>query len=174
MSEFKNNMINFSFDDNNKYSFCIEKSNQVLEKINSNNLIFKIVNNSLIRISENEFNQVRLKNTRKYIRRKHWNIFWNCLHYITYIYPNNPSDNDKLQIKEMVKIMSINGIRCPYCRKHFNLWASEHNINNYYNSRSDLKMYFIDLHNDVNKRNKKKYFRIMKLIIFTKTLIQVS
>ena len=71
LSEFKNNMINFSFDDNNKYSFCIEKSNQVLEKINSNKLIFKIVNNSLIRIPENEFNQVRLKNTRKYIRRKH-------------------------------------------------------------------------------------------------------
>ena len=165
LSKFNNNMINFSFDDGNKYSFCIEKSGKVIAKICSNNMIFKIVNNTLIRISENKFNQTRLKNNRKYSSRKYWNIFWNCLHYISYIYPDNPSDSDKFQITEMVKIMSINGISCPYCRKHFNIWASKHNINNYYNSKSDLKMYFIDLHNDVNKRNKKKILSYEKVDI---------
>ena len=156
LSKFQNNMINFSFDDNNKYTFCIESNNKVISKINSNNLIFKIVNNSLIKISESKFNQIRLKNNRKYSSIKYWNIFWNCLHYITYIYPEIPSDDDKFQIKEMMKIMSINGIRCPYCRRHFNSWVSKHDINNYYSSRHALKKYFIDLHNDVNKRNKKK------------------
>ena len=26
---------------------------------------------------------------------KFWHIYWNCLHYVSYIYPDNPTDIQK-------------------------------------------------------------------------------
>jgi len=90
---------------------------------------------------------------------KFWGLYWASLHYLSYIYPDNPSNiqkEQKEQIYKLIEIMKNNGILCARCRHHFNTWSKNNDIKLFYNNKNDLINYFINLHNDVNKRNKKR------------------
>ncbi len=90
---------------------------------------------------------------------KFWGLYWASLHYLSYIYPDNPSNiqkEQKEQIYKLIEIMKNNGILCARCRHHFNVWCNKNDINLFDNNKNDLINYFINLHNDVNKRNKKR------------------
>ena len=89
---------------------------------------------------------------------KFWRLYWASLHYLSYIYPENPSDKQKEQIYKLIDKMKKDGILCKRCRGHFNIWCNNNDIKLFYNNRNNLINYFINLHNDVNKRNKKKIF----------------
>ena len=54
--------------------------------------------------------------------------------------------------------MKKDGIKCSYCRAHFNKWCNNNDIKNYINNKNNLIEFFINVHNDVNKRNNKKIF----------------
>ena len=155
----KDDVIKLRFANNRYYNIGIlSNNNNFIYKTQSNNLIFKIINNEVKLISLKEFElnfkDYKLKKHKSAI--KYWNIYWNCLHYFSYNYPDNPTDLDKYQIEVLFKIMSTTGIKCPRCRKHFTSWISKYDIRNYYNSKNDLIRYFINLHNNVNKSNNKK------------------
>lgn len=87
---------------------------------------------------------------------KFWGLYWASLHYLSYIYPDNPSDIQKEQIYKLIETMNNNGILCAKCRHHFNIWSKNNDIKLFYNNKNDFINYFINLHNDVNKRNKKR------------------
>ena len=89
---------------------------------------------------------------------KFWGLYWASLHYLSYIYPDNPSNEQKEQIYKLIEKMRNNGILCTRCRNHFNLWCNDNDIKLHYNNKNNLIDYFINLHNDVNKRNNKKLF----------------
>jgi len=89
---------------------------------------------------------------------KFWHLYWNSLHYLSYNYPDNPSDENKNQIINLVNKMKKNGIACSLCRGHFNKWCINNDIQKYVNNKNNLISFFINLHNDVNLRNKKKIF----------------
>ena len=89
---------------------------------------------------------------------KFWGLYWASLHYLSYIYPINPTDEQKEQVYKLIEIMKKNGILCVKCKNHFIIWCSNHDIKSNYNSRDELINYFIDLHNNVNQRNKKRLF----------------
>jgi len=89
---------------------------------------------------------------------KFWGLYWASLHYLSYIYPKNPTDKEKDQVYKLIEVMKKNGILCVRCKNHFIIWSSNNDIKSNYNTRDELISYFIDLHNDVNKRNKKKIF----------------
>lgn len=96
-------------------------------------------------------NKIKIKKSAK----KFWNIYWNSLHYISYLYPENPSENQKMQIFYLIEKMRKDGIICNKCKSHFIKWTDKYKIKDNYNSRDELITYFINLHNDVNLRNKK-------------------
>ena len=89
---------------------------------------------------------------------KFWHIYWNCLHYVSYIYSDNPTDIQKNQIKKLIDNMIKDGILCTKCKKHFIDWCNNNDITTFYNNRTDLILYFRNLHNNINIRNKKKIF----------------
>ena len=89
---------------------------------------------------------------------KFWGLYWASLHYLSYIYPVNPTDEQKEQVYKLIEIMKINGILCLRCKNHFIIWSSSNDIKYNYNSKDDLINYFINLHNNVNERNKKRIF----------------
>ena len=122
---------------------------------------FDFINKNNIKIlTKNEYNKdMSLLRRNKYkSSMKYWHLYWNCLHYLSYIYPDNPSNDNKNQIIILVNKMKKNGIKCSYCRRHFNKWCSNNDIQKYVNNKNNLISFFINLHNDINLRNKKKIF----------------
>jgi len=75
---------------------------------------------------------------------------------MTYYYPNNPSQSNKNDLLQLIQFMKKGGLPCEICTKHFNQYTQKNNINDSINSRNSLFKYFVDLHNDVNFRNRKK------------------
>ena len=120
-------------------------------------LNFKIINNIIKIFDNNEFNKLR-NNHRKNVNKsgiKFWNIWWYCLHYISYLYPDKPNSSDKKKIINLVNKMKDDGIHCGKCKYHFTEWCKKNNIIKFINCKNDLIEFFINLHNDINKRNQK-------------------
>ena len=80
---------------------------------------------------------------------------WIFLHTITFNYPINPSENEKINYKEFFNSLK-NILPCPKCRIHY-----EKNIQKFpikLNSRIDLIHWLIKIHNEVNKSLNKKIY----------------
>lgn len=103
-------------------------------------------------------NKKLLQKQHQYSLKLFWNVYWFQLHILSIHYPEKPSDEDKKEILNLLHAMQHGGIPCNICNQHFILWKEFYPPDMYLNSREKIKHYFINLHNDVNKRNKKKIF----------------
>lgn len=77
---------------------------------------------------------------------------WHFMHTVTMTYPEVPSDQDKERYRIFFEsIASV--LPCPACRRHYleNLKKLPIRLD----SRADLFKWLIDIHNEVNKKNKK-------------------
>ncbi len=116
-----------------------------------------------------------IKNHRVYTNRynlfiiKHWNLYWHYLHWLTYNYPKDPSNEDKNEIIKLINVMKDDGIKCSKCKMHFNEWINEYNINLSTNNKVNLFSYFFNLHNNINKRKNKKILNLNEAIDIYKT-----
>tara|TARA_B100000524_G_C23560865_1_gene338246 strand:+ start:266 stop:775 length:510 start_codon:yes stop_codon:yes gene_type:complete len=117
-------------------------------------------------IDKKNNNVIKRQNIRKSVI-KFWNLYWNCLHYISYLYPNDASTECKQSIIKLIDVMSTTGISCPMCRKHFNEWIKNNDVKKYL-EKNRLKLYFINLHNNVNKQRKKKILKIEEVDVIYK------
>lgn len=81
--------------------------------------------------------------------KKFWRLYWNSLHYLSYLY----KPIHKNQVIKLIDKMKTNGIKCAKCKSHFNQFTQNYNINNYLNNKNDLINYFLILHNNINKNN---------------------
>lgn len=99
-----------------------------------------------------------LQKQHRYSEKLFWNIYWYQLHMLTVQYPENPTKEDKDEIIHLLHAMHHGGIPCNMCKQHFILWKQLYPIELYLGSREKVIQYFINLHNDVNKRNGKKLF----------------
>ena len=87
----------------------------------------------------------------------YYHIFWYNLHYMTYHY-NEEIDTYIKQIQGMLQRMSkSDGLECPRCRRHLIIYMKNNPIQEC-NSKEKCISWFVNLHNDVNKRNNKKIY----------------
>lgn len=78
---------------------------------------------------------------------------WHFMHAVTMTYPEVPSDQDKERYR--IFFESITAVLpCPACRRHYQENLKKLPIR--LESRSDLFKWLIDIHNEVNKKNKKR------------------
>lgn len=83
---------------------------------------------------------------------------WKFLHFITIGYPENPSNQDKLNYKNFFQSLG-NVIPCPTCAQHYKqhmdlLPLTDSILSN----KKNLINWLIDVHNEVNKTlNKRTY-----------------
>lgn len=81
--------------------------------------------------------------------------FWKMMHYVTFAYPNNPTVDDKNNVRIFFTNI-VNVLPCENCRVHYTL-----NLKNYpltdevLSSKNNLVKWLIDVHNEVNKRTGK-------------------
>ena len=76
---------------------------------------------------------------------------WMTLHSISAIYPENPSQEDKLILKRFLDLFSET-ITCSSCKSHFKNMYQSYTIQTptWWNSRYDLFLFIARAHNTVN------------------------
>lgn len=95
---------------------------------------------------------------------------WTLLHSITLEYPENPTNEDKDNIKNFINYFG-KVLPCEKCRINFKLHIEEMPLDdNVLNTRKNFIKWMIDIHNSVNKMNGKKeltYHDALKHILMT-------
>lgn len=158
--------INTSSQNENIKIFKFYKNNKIIYTKKDKQCTIKITNGKITEFSTNEFNKNRgplVSSQNKFIILQ-WNVYWFYLHWLTYNYPNTPTNDDEKQIIDLVTKMRTSGIKCGKCRNHFDDWLNKNDITSSLKSKNKLFEYFFKLHNDVNERNNKKIFTLNEAI----------
>jgi len=82
---------------------------------------------------------------------------WQFLHTLSFIYPENPSFNDKVKMQEFMNSLCFI-LPCKYCRLSFTKYISSLPINNYLDSRTTMIEWLYKIHNKVNNKLRKQGF----------------
>ena len=88
----------------------------------------------------------------------YYHDYWEILHLIGYIYPDNPTYLQRIDIGRLLNYMANGGIRCNTCTIHFKEFLHKNNLQYICKNNTNLKKFMIDLHNNINKINAKKVF----------------
>ena len=75
---------------------------------------------------------------------------WFFLHSITFSYPDNPSEKEKIYFYNFFHSVS-NILPCTICKNHFNEHLIKYPIEKFLSSRDSLVNWLIDIHNIVNQ-----------------------
>ena len=79
------------------------------------------------------------------------------MHYVSLGYPNNPTENDKLNYKTFYTSLQ-HILPCAKCANNYSHNLIKYPIDNHLGSRDTLIRWVIDIHNQVNNEtNKKEY-----------------
>jgi hypothetical protein len=91
---------------------------------------------------------------------------WKALHYITFAYPNNPTEDDKINYSNFFNSIG-NVLACKKCRINFKMHLKKFPLdNNALASNYSLVNWLINIHNEVNKMHNKKiltYDEVLKI-----------
>ena len=80
---------------------------------------------------------------------------WKFIHLLTLNYPNKPTFQDKYNYKQFILALQ-KVLPCDTCANHFQQNIQNSDFNDILRSRESLFEWFVDVHNSVNKQNKKK------------------
>ncbi len=76
---------------------------------------------------------------------------WKFLHTLTFIYPENPSNTDKIKMRNFMTIISAI-LPCKYCRLSFSKYCKSLPIDGFLDSRENVIEWLYKMHNKVNKK----------------------
>jgi hypothetical protein len=84
---------------------------------------------------------------------------WYYLHTSAANYPTHPSVTEQRAMKQWLKTLPVT-IPCENCSYHYARYVKEHEamLDKICQSRDQLFEFFVDLHNQVNRRNRKPIF----------------
>ena len=96
-------------------------------------------------------------------------FFWHTIHIVALGYPKAPTYSDKKAAKEFYESLTAL-IPCPICKEHYVAHLKEKPITPFLDTRQDLFLWTIDLHNRVNKTLGKAEFKAEDSIAYYKNL----
>ena len=82
---------------------------------------------------------------------------WFFLHSITLVYPDNPSEQEKINFFNFFKTLG-NILPCMVCRENYKNHFIKHPLRKQLKNKKDLQQWLVTIHNEVNKIHKKKKF----------------
>lgn len=82
---------------------------------------------------------------------------WFFLHSVALMYPKQPNETEKIQYYNFFNNLG-NILPCLICRENYKNHLIKHSLKNSLNTRKDLHMWLINIHNEVNKIHKKKQY----------------
>ena len=106
---------------------------------------------------------------------KHWGPqLWYLIHTITYNYSKNPGEYEKFAYYKFFHYYVPELILCSICRNHYIKFLKNISLKTHLDKRCDLIIYFISLHNTVNKRLRKKIFTRDEVNVIYKNKVDVD
>jgi len=88
---------------------------------------------------------------------------WFFMHTLSFNYPENPTQNDKINIKNFFENLKYL-IPCETCRIHYNEHTNKLPIDNYLDSKQNLIIWVTNLHNAVNESIGKPIWSLEQVI----------
>lgn len=89
---------------------------------------------------------------------------WKFMHYISFTYPINPTQEDKINYKKYFTSVG-DVLPCQKCRTNFKNHLSKFPLNdNVLSTNSTLVAWLINIHNEVNKINGKKEYTLDEIL----------
>ena len=76
---------------------------------------------------------------------------WEFLHTLTFLYPEQPSYNDKVKMQNFMKSISFI-LPCKYCRISFTKYSNSLPITDYLDTKETMVEWLYKIHNKVNKK----------------------
>lgn len=78
--------------------------------------------------------------------------YWQVMHSVTFLYPEQPTEEDKQRIQVFVRLIP-NILPCSLCGLHFARTLEEMPLTDeVLSSRDNLSRWMVDIHNSVNQR----------------------
>lgn len=84
--------------------------------------------------------------------------YWFILHTSSFRYPENPSNEDKQYMKNLILSLANLTLPCPLCRHHMREYLESNNLDKALESNEALIEYLWKFHNSVNLRTGKTEF----------------
>lgn len=85
-------------------------------------------------------------------------LTWTTLHCLTYNYPPNPSRDFRKKTFYFFNYIIPSVLPCPKCQKHFLKQLRDNPITYHLGNRESLCQWLIEIHNYVNRSNRKKNY----------------
>lgn len=95
---------------------------------------------------------------------------WNFIHFLTIAYPDNPSDEDKNNHKNFIRLLP-KILPCNICRTHFSKNIENVNLNNVVSSKKNYMHFMWNIHNKVNTINKNPTITFTEFLSLYKNII---
>lgn len=83
---------------------------------------------------------------------------WYFIHTVSFTYPDNPSKTKMDNFKQLYTKFIPSIIPCNYCKRHYNEFIYKYDITPYLKNKFTLVDWCRKVHNNVNKRHKKKLY----------------
>lgn len=95
------------------------------------------------------------------INPSYWGkYFWKTMHYVTFAYPDNPTNDDKQKIIIFITAIA-NVLPCVACRDHFNQLLKEFPLNDFVlQNKKNLILWLHLMHNIINKQIDKPQYSL--------------
>lgn len=112
-----------------------------------------IIENYLKNQVEEKRNKEFYKTPHDLLLKKH--LLWHIIHYLTFIYPDNPSEEEKNIFSNFFVLHLQNTLSCKPCQEKYNKQINEINLDFLFSSKKNLFNFFVDLHNEIStKKNR--------------------
>tara|TARA_B100000131_G_C17938175_1_gene541206 strand:- start:213 stop:626 length:414 start_codon:yes stop_codon:yes gene_type:complete len=82
---------------------------------------------------------------------------WKFIHYISLVYPNNPTELDKKHYTDFFSSLQY-VLPCPKCSENYKKHLKIHPLENSLENSDSLFKWTVDIHNEVNKINNKPLY----------------
>jgi len=148
-----------------------------MEKIKNTKTYFSLIEDDLIQLSNNNnsFYKQNIKNFTlgMFLKTKIQHIAWHIFHSFSIMYPDEPTEDEKLRTKNFIKKITTNlGIICSSCSGNKDTFISKYNTDLAVSSKTNLIQFFCDYHKNVNTTLRpQKYFNYETDIYTTKFII---
>jgi hypothetical protein len=126
-----------------------------MEEINNSNTSFSLIEDDLIQLSNNNnsFYKQNIKNFTlgMFLKTKIQHIAWHIFHSFSIMYPDEPTEDEKLRTKNFINKITTNlGIICSSCSGNKDTFIAKYDIDLAVSSKTNLIQFFCDYHKYVN------------------------
>ena len=115
---------------------------------------FSLIDDNLINCANNDFllkYQIKSITLNKFLQKKIYHLLWHIFHSFSVMYPENPSEEEKLRTKNFINKITTNlSIVCSSCSKNTDTFIQNYDIDLAVSSKINIIQFFSDYHKEVN------------------------